>query len=198
MTHSGRLLIVLSLLVLATSMTPTGLAPAQQPTPTPAGFAMPVQPPPGWRATQWSNLRNFCIHIARKSQAHQPLTLRELQSRDLCPTYSPHMTQVPAGTAPSIPPPPVPPSALPTPMPTAVPEFPPQSDSGGNSAQVYSAASLLISQFRNAFAGGPNGLRFAASRVAAFAIQLQTPAPIAEKIRALEFVIDRPFEVAAS
>ena len=149
MAKRACLYVVLCLLVFAMSTMPTGSALAQQPTPTaeptPPGFAMPVEPPRGWGAEQWGNLRGACLRMAQKIQEHQlqPPTPQELSTRELCLTYGSAYANPSPGNASSPLPPPAPlPSVLPTPLPTAAPEFPPQSSIGGSIVQTASAAAL--------------------------------------------------------
>ena len=101
-TRTYRSSVLSGLLVLLfASLIAAGSAKAQEATPsaepTPPGFRMPVHPPPGWGAEQWAKLRGFCLQVAEKIHAHQPLTPDELQSSETAwPMAGPRLPRRPA------------------------------------------------------------------------------------------------------
>ena len=129
----------------------TGSARAQQPTPTaeptPPGFTMPVQPPPGWGAEQWGRMRAACLNIAQKIWTHQPLTPDDFEWREDCLTYS--APPPPSATGKLLPPPPPPLRVPPVSQPTPVPETSPQSSIGGASSNLSGYTAYGFTQDAN-------------------------------------------------
>ena len=80
---------------------------------------LPVSPPAGVSAEQWTALRRICQTIANKMAANQSLTTSEASARGLCVKYSYLTREEPPGAPPMVPevpgtnvaPPPATPSA---------------------------------------------------------------------------------------